>query len=1229
MKKTVCLLLSLAFPIVASAQVQLISGFNFGQYVGGGVPSTDGTTGDPIGFIQSNFGPNSAPGPEDSGVFKANNSIATPYSAGSSTLYYDGTHSSSAFSYTLGTDVSVLERGALVAINEQTVNPLIQMFPGDDNNAGLRFTTSVGGPNQFSIVTNTTGWTDFDPLAFSQPNDFNFTFAAYALTGTGSVQFSLNGLNIGGLFSVAGGEYQAFNLDLPESFYGQAAVTLVATVTGDLAFDHVQLNGFFGTPPASFLLFWKDGSGIWTVANTPTNWRSEDGTEEGVWDPAGATATFRGTPGTVAVDNTGGAVTITGLKFLVNGYAIAGDAITTTTPATVFQVGDGTPGSSEVIATISAPITGTGGIDKTDLGALVLSGANTYSGATAVSAGTLTINGNQSAATGAVTVASGATLGGTGTLGGAVTVHEGGTLTGKSGSTLTMAGLTLRPTANLNVALGAPGMMELFQVNGDLTLDGLLNVSSTAGFGGGLYRLIDFTGSLTDNGMALGAVPGSLSDFTVQTSVPNQVNLLVDVSSIFWGGGSGTWSTGGDGWQLAGGGATTWSPSFAIFQSPSGTVTVDDSGGPVVFEGVQFAATGYTVTGDALTTNTTGTTVRVGDGTGTGAAMTATISAPIAGTGSIDKRDLGTLILSGANTYSGGTTVSEGTLQIGGGGTTGSVVGNITNNATLTFNRSDAFNFDGIIGGTGAVVKQGSGVTTLTGANLYSGGTTVSAGTLQGSATSLQGAIVNNASVVFDQAAAGNYAGAISGTGALTKQGTGTLSLTGANTFSGGTTVTAGTLQIGNGGTTGSLAGSITNNATVAFDRSNDYTHSEILSGVGAVVKQGSGTTTLTGANSYTGATSVNAGKLLINGNQSAATGAITVASGGTLGGTGTTGGVVTVEDGGTLSGQTGSTFTMAGLVLNQSSILSVGLGAPGTTPLFNVNISGDLTLDGILNISGMPGFGEGLYRLFNYNGALTNNTLDIGTVAGNPAAYTVQTTTANSVNLLYSPSTAPLSWAGGSGTWSSDPSGTGWGPLNSTWNAGFALFDGTPGTVTIASTSTDPVVVTGVQFAVDGYVVTGTTLTTNTANTPFRVGDGTSAGANMTATISAPIDGSGGVDKTDLGTLVLTGANTYTGGTRVSAGVLQISDDAALGADTGSLTLDSGTLRAGADFTLLRSLTVTDAGGTIDTAANIVSVIDEISGSGPLSKRGTGVLTISNDNPDFAGTTTIAEGTL
>ena len=151
-------------------------------------------------------------------------------------------------------------------------------------------------------------------------------------------------------------------------------------------------------------------------------------------------------------------------------------------------------------------------------------------------------------------------------------------------------------------------------------------------------------------------------------------------------------------------------------------------------------------------------------------------------------------------------------MQIGAGATGTLGTGAVINNAALSFNRSNAMTVANAISGTGTVTKLGTGTTTLTGANTYAGLTTVSAGTLQigdGGTTGTLGtaAVTNNATLSFNRSDTVTVANGVSGTGALRQIGTGTTILTAANTYTGGTVITTAALQLGDGGTTGSIVG--------------------------------------------------------------------------------------------------------------------------------------------------------------------------------------------------------------------------------------------------------------------------------------------------------------------------------------------------------------------------------------------------------------------------------------
>ncbi len=226
------------------------------------------------------------------------------------------------------------------------------------------------------------------------------------------------------------------------------------------------------------------------------------------------------------------------------------------------------------------------------------------------------------------------------------------------------------------------------------------------------------------------------------------------------------------------------------------------------------------------------------------------------GPGGLTKGGGGALVFLGPWTYTGGTTISAGTLQLGIGATGGSILGNVVDNAALVFNHSDNCTFSGAITGSGALGKLGAGKLTVLGANTYGGGTIVSAGTLQGNTGSLPGDIANNATVVFDQAAGGVYGGAMTGTGTLTKIGVGTLTLAGSVTNN--TCVTGGRLVAGSGS---ALTGNLTIEAAGRFENNGGTVSLADLTNRGTV--SGSAQVRGTFTNQSSGSVRIAAGKII------------------------------------------------------------------------------------------------------------------------------------------------------------------------------------------------------------------------------------------------------------------------------------------------------------------------------------------------------------------------------
>ncbi|MXO01327.1 autotransporter domain-containing protein, partial [Shinella zoogloeoides] len=835
---------------------------------------------------------------------------------------------------TLTGPVSVASGGALLGVQGQTLGlGSLALSSGSNVNVALG---APGGAGLFNVAGNLT----LDGT-LNVSNAGGFGAGVYRIFDYGGA-LTDNGMAVGSVPLGTAGTLQT------------AVANQVNLLVSGTTLDTQFWNGTTTTADGTI----HGGSGVWS-AGPATNWTDVNGSTASAW--TGNFAVFQNNPGVVTVDTSAGAVSTTGMQFMGQNWSVAGGPVTLNGAggATTIRVGDGTAAGSSDYAVISSELTGASRLVKDDLGLLVLTGANTYTGGTTVNAGTLQIGANGTSGSiqgdiinnsrlffarsdawtlggaisgsglisqssgltvltgnsgafagstqvhggtlqvdgtlgGTTLIQNGGSLAGSGTLSGAVTVANGGTLLGAQGQTLSMGSLALSGASNVNVVLGAPGGAGLFNVAGNLTLDGTLNVSDAGGFGVGVYRLFDYGGALTNNGLDVGLMPTGTTGL-VQTSVANKVNLVVNGTGAgsvqFWNGttttadgtihgGAGTWTAGPTtNWtDAAGAQANAWGGNFAVFQSNPDTVTVDGSAGAVMATGMQFIGQGWTVSGAPITLNGANgsTTIRVGDGTAAGATDMAVIRSELTGASRLVKDDLGTLILAGANSYTGGTAINAGTLQIGDGGTTGSILGNVANNGKLAFNRSDATTFDGVISGAGSVDIR-SGAVTFTADNGYAGPTTI-----------------------FNAE-----------------------------------------LRLGNGGTTGSVVGNITNNGKLSFNRSNELIYGGVISGNGDIDHL-TGRTVLTGNSSaFTGTTDVIGGQLVVNGSLG---GSLSVLSGGTLGGSGTVGNLLvagTVAPGNSI----GTLHVNGNIGFAAGSIYQVEANAAGQAD--KIVASGTATLNG------------------------------------------------------------------------------------------------------------------------------------------------------------------------------------------------------------------------------------------------------------------------------------------
>jgi autotransporter-associated beta strand protein len=600
-------------------------------------------------------------------------------------------------------------------------------------------------------------------------------------------------------------------------------------------------------------------------------------------------------------------------------------------------------------------------------------------------------------------------------------------------------------------------------------------------------------------------------------------------------------------------------------------------------------------------------------------------------TGNFIKSGTGTQILTGANTYTGTTSVSGGILQIGNGGTTGSLASNaIVNNAALVFNHDGTSAYAGAISGTGTLQKSGAGLLSLSGSNSYSGITTVSAGTLRLQNTTVSPAFSIASGAALDYSVTTNSGTqsantVFTGSGTLIKSGTGGIIWAGsaatfalskgslidvqAGTFTGGSngnevwTTNQSSLNVAAGAHFGAVEANVrvdalTGSGTISsgFNGSNTFTfgvadgsgtfagilaNNPLGGGLGNYAKAGTGTQILTGANTYTGTTTVS-------------------------------GGVLQIGNGGATGSLASSAIVNnAALVFNRDGS-SAYAGAISGTGALQKSGAGLLSLSGSNSYSGVTTVSAGTLRLQD-----TTVSPAFSIASGAALDYSVTTNSGTqSANTVFTGSgtliksgTGGIIWAGSAATFALSKgslidvqAGTFTGGSN-----GNEVWTGNQSGLNVAAGAHFSAVEANVR--VDALTGSGTISSGfNGSNTfTFGVADGSGTFAGVLA--NNPLGGGlGNFTKTGTGAQILTGANTYTGTTTVSGGSLQIGNGGATGSLVSSALVNNASL--------------------IFNRSDASSFAGNISGTGALTKSGLGALTLSSTNT-YTGGTIVSSGTL